>query len=678
MKKRTPLLPSAGSTSPAVGTSTPPATSTSTTPLPSKPSSSATAAAVSEAAALDGILSSNDFGHFEPSDLGDDSSHYEESDETIKDHEELDLSFALPTAQEVNDELHWAIAADDLSYFACNWLRGPPEFPYSGEFLVAEHHEEWAALVEEHLRICILAPRDHGKTFFLDFAYPIWKAWKHPGKCGFIFSATQAQASRILIDIRNEIETNPKLAFLLPQTRVKWNDHQITLANGHTIYARGFGTRVRGAHPIWIVCDDVLNDETAYSETVRKKQNDYFFNAVSNMLVPGGQLIVVGTPFHSQDLYAEIRERKAYKHCRYSAIKEDGTALWPERYDLKLLKWKRDEDIGPLRFSREFQCEPIADDISLFPSYLFKAKDVECPNLRLGMPLKFWRSMDVTIFMGVDFAISASTQADYTVIWTMGIDQKGRRWIIDIFKAKGMPYQLQRSKIIEYGRRYQPALIFLESNQMQRIFGDELILDTDLPIKKFTTLGLEKHSLEKGLPSMRTLLEAGKFRIPRGDERSVTLTNEWIAEMGAFIIDSGKVVSVGKHDDMAMASWICDQAIRAGGMFSASWTASDAFTEEEMERIRRGEWNPTLDDLLEEQTEGKTPYEVEMEEGMQLDPRLMGSVQIVSDGGPPPEEEDDPDLDDVFTGNRLGRKGEWRPQESIPIPGAGGGWFRTF
>lgn len=505
-------------------------------------------------------------------------------------------------------------------------------------------------------------------------------AWKNPGKCGFIFSATQQQASRILQDIRAEIESNPKLADLLPSKPVKWNDHEIKLANGHTIYARGFGTKVRGAHPVWIVCDDVLNDETAYSDTVRKKQNDYFFNAVSNMLVPGGQLIVVGTPFHSQDLYSEIGERKAYKFKRYSAILEDGSPLWPERYSLKLLKWKRDEDIGPLRFSREFQCEPISDDISLFPSYLFKGTTVEQPNLKLGMPLKFWRALDVTIFMGVDFAISASTQADYTVIFIMGVDPRGNRWIIDIFRARGMPYRMQRSKIIEYGRRYQPALIFLESNQMQRIFGDELMLDTDLPIKKFNTIGLEKHSLEKGLPSMRTLLEARKFRIPRGDERSVRVTNEWISEMGGFIFDGGKVVSVGKHDDMAMASWICDQAIRTGVHFSASWGANDVFTPEEMAKIKAGEWSPALEGMLEEQTDGLTSYEEEQRDGDHLDSALTGSVQILSEepGDNELEDEEDIDVDDVFSGQPLAgprKKTGWKPKEQIPIP-RGGGWFR--
>ena len=41
-------------------------------------------------------------------------------------------------------------------------------------------HEEWDDLIAEYDRICCLAPRDHGKTFFYDFAYPIWKIFYGP------------------------------------------------------------------------------------------------------------------------------------------------------------------------------------------------------------------------------------------------------------------------------------------------------------------------------------------------------------------------------------------------------------------------------------------------------------------------------------------------------------------
>ena len=461
------------------------------------------------------------------------------------------------------EEATWQMIRSSCAFMAQELLRGPPEAPYNGKFFISEHHQEWDRLVYEHKRLCVLAPRDHGKTYFFDFAYPIWQIMRQPWGSGFIFSATQPQAERILGDIKYEIETNPKLQWLMPSRKDRWSSTSIRLSNGHRIYARGFGTKVRGAHPDWIVCDDVLNDETMYSELVRQKQQDYFYTAITNMIVPTGQIVVVGTPFHKSDLYASLKENTEYHFQKYQAMGESGIALWPDRYNEELLK-RRKTEIGTIRFTREFLCEPVADDMSLFPQYLFRGAPTEQMTMTLGMPKEYWDRLGVQIYVGVDFAMSSSVQADYTVIWVMGTDKFGNRWLIDIIREKGLPYQEQLSLINNVGRLYEPALIFLESNQMQRIFGDELIRLTDLPIKEFIT-GVQKNSLDKGVPSLRVLLENKKFRIPRGDKRSIEMTEVWIDEMRSFTWAEGKLQSVGGHDDCVMGCWICDQAVRHGG-----------------------------------------------------------------------------------------------------------------
>lgn len=491
--------------------------------------------------------------------------HFTITDEEMR--EENRVSIAVGDSQW--DDYQLQVVSRDCALFAREILSGPAERPYNGHFLLGPHHLEWSELVRHHKRICVMAPRDHGKTFFFDFAFPIWRAVLRPGGSGFIFSATQDQAVRILADIKQELETNPKLQYLVPDTSQggkgkKWSSTAIQLTNGHRIYARGFGTRVRGAHPDWIVVDDALNDETAYSEVTRKKQIEYFYTAVSNMVTPGGIIIVVGTPFHQADLYADLAGNEEYIFKRYQALQgPEELPLWPGRYDKLRLEKKRKE-IGTIRFTREFQCEPVADDMSLFPLALFKGQPTEVFTLTLGMPKEIYDRLGVTIYMGVDFAMSSSAQADYTVIWAMGLDKWGNRWIVDIQRGKGLPYQTQLSMINEMGHKYDPALVFLEANQMQRIFGDELIRTTDLPIKQFVT-GAQKNTLDKGVPSLRVLLENGKFRIPRGDKRSIEITNLWIEEMRAFTWVEGALKSVGTHDDTVMGCWICDQAIRAGG-----------------------------------------------------------------------------------------------------------------
>lgn len=449
-------------------------------------------------------------------------------------------------------------------------LRGPPEF--NGRFFAGAHHEEWAELLNAHKRLCVIAPRGHGKSFFYTFAYPLWMAERNPDRSGFIFSASQPQAEEILIRIMREIDGNPKLSHLRPKQMRRWSAKSLELSNGFTLHARGYGTKVRGAHPIFICLDDILNDETAFSETVRTKQIDYFFSAVTNMLEPGGQIVCVGTPLHANDLYGVMRKTPGYVVREYPAIKADGTALWPERFPIHELERIRDE-IKTLRFAREFMCSAVTDLSSLFPITLFKGDKVEQFAVRLGAPGDWWEERGIRRYIGVDFALTANSGSDYTVIFVLGVDGAGNRWIVDIIRERGLSYGEQKSKIVDAARRYRPELILVESNQAQRIFGEELIRDTDLPIRHHMTTS-EKHSLDRGVPGLRMLLENGKIRIPRGDERSIELTDKWIDEMRGHTVVSGRVVTVAEHDDTVMAFWIADQAVRAGG-------ASMSFGEED-------------------------------------------------------------------------------------------------
>lgn len=469
-------------------------------------------------------------------------------------------------------ETHGArLMAASPVYFAAKTLSGPPEPPYNGRFLPGPHHLQWDKLVTQHDRVCILASRGLGKTFFFSEAYAIWRAIYKPGKLTFIISAASAQAEEVLQHIKEEVESNPKLRWLLPSRMARkgssWNKSQVIFSNGSRIVTAGFGTRKRGLHPDCIIGDDTLTDETMYSPTVRRKTNNYFFTAITNMVNPGGQIVVVGTPLSSFDLYAELKKNAAYVHRVFPAIK-DGVALFPQRFNLKYLADKLTE-IGSIRFAQEIGCVPMSDDASLFPMHLFQHERIEMKKLTLGMPYDFWADAGIDLYMGVDFALSSGVGADYMVIFVMGCDAQGNRYWVDIERHKGMPYQQQLSLINKMARKYEVGLAVLEANQAQRIFGDELLNQTDLPIKKYNT-GVEKHSLSKGIPAMRVLLENHKMRIPRGDRRSVEMTDLVIEEFHHWTYVDGKLENTGQNDDLSMACYLCNIAVKSGG-FSASF-----------------------------------------------------------------------------------------------------------
>lgn len=405
----------------------------------------------------------------------------------------------------------------------------------------------------------------HNSAFF-SWAYPIWQMDRSPGydkeNYGYIFSGSASQAEKLLRDIIAEVESNPRLAHLIPKNkRQMWGSQHIRCANGHMIYAKGWGTKTRGAHPRWIILDDILNDEDATSEQVRQKNIEYFKSAIIPMVPPGGQLIIVGTPYAAADLYAAISGMPSFSFHKFAAINE-GKPLWPDRYDKEKLLRRRD-DIGSLAFAREYLCEVVDAASSLFPVSLTLNTSSIIADAELGMPRSYWMERGIArFFVGVDFAISANVKSDATVIFTIGLDQFDNRWVVNIRHLKGAAFQDQIDAIRQEGMVYAPEIIALETNQMQKIFEQELSRVSDLPIRGMHT-GTEKHSLREGVPAMRLLFENQKYKIPRGSTESVRLTDLWLSELAGLTIVKGRVASVATHDDFPMAQYICEKGIRS-------------------------------------------------------------------------------------------------------------------
>ena len=472
----------------------------------------------------------------------------------------------------------------NLAFYASEVLRGPPE--YGGSFLLGPHHARWADIANTEDRALLLAARDHGKSHFWCFAYPLWMADRRaPGREGFIFSATRDQARKHLAKIREEIlgggengGPNPKLQHLLPFK--KDSADQLKFANNSRIVARGFGSKVRGGHPWWLVGDDMGNDEWIYSETVRDKAVDYFLSAIRPMVVPGGQLIVVGTPFHAQDLYAYLERTGVYRVVKDPAYNAKQQPLWPARYSVEHLERTRKELGNALRFSREYLCQPISDEASLFPSYLFDAPGIKQPY-PLGLPGHEWSRRGASVYAGVDLALSASAGADFFCYFAMAVMPNGDRYIVDIVRRKGLGFQAQLDMIINLSKKYDVGLVFCEANQYQRVVTDEVKRKSDVPIKAFYTTGRRKvtaqnlgmsqtysaakSAFDQGVPSLRMLFENGKIKIPWAPQTREEVQN-WIGEMQAFGWADGKLQGVGAHDDTVLSMWIADHACRVGGV----------------------------------------------------------------------------------------------------------------
>lgn len=444
---------------------------------------------------------------------------------------------------------------------------GQRYFPHLVTQKCAPFHHRLIGIAEEpgYDRISILAPRGHAKSTWLSIIYPIWKIVNRRDIKIIIVSDTGDQAEMFLRAIKDELEANERLIedfghfYRKPKNGSPnvWKACDITVirssrAKEPTIVCGGTGKRIVGRRADLIIVDDPLNDENTENERQRRKTLRWFRKTLTPILNPEtGKIIVIGTRKHPDDIHSVLGKNAQYRQFIFRALEGD-MPLWPERWPRERLLREK-EEIGSLVFAQEYQNEPVCEETAYFRHEWIER--CFCYNSCL---LESYNG-DLPVFTGWDLAIVADREraedhdTDYTVGITVALGNDGTRHIIDIFRERGLtPLQVLEG-IKARARKFNPTLITIENNLFQSLYEQQLISETDLPVVGHTT-GREKMDVFRGVPSLSVLFENGKYRLPKGDERSAKLveilTNELVG------------LGVEAHDDMVMALWIAECGIR--------------------------------------------------------------------------------------------------------------------
>lgn len=456
---------------------------------------------------------------------------------------------------------------------------------------VDEHHVEWAELFQHQALLCLLAPRDHGKTW-TEIAYLLWRVWRHnrdpltgqlmtgnpEGKFeAVLFSLTLTTAEVFFELFQNLLWANLHLfEDIRPRTRVvrqaneKWSRRQVRLRNLASVIIRGFRSSARGLHPDLIILDDVLDDQTTLTQYQRDKAWRYFAGTLIPMAAK--QYIVIGTAFHLDDLLHRLRPRPnkpvvltvgrrrvQFRWVKYRSVNWDrGTVLWEWKHDLEDLRGRRALD--PLLFSREMQNDPIDDASSLFPySLTGRTKREDRTFIQ-----RVARDVGDYVLAGEDLAVGATASSDYTVLWVAVYNRfSGRLRVIWGERHQALEFDDQIGMLRAVCRRYAVDLVVVESNTFQTWLRQTI---NQYPETRGRVVGhrtgTEKADFNEGVPSMRLSLEHGLVDFPAGDDESAELFGIWQAEMAAFGWKDGKLMGIGEHDDTVMAWYMLDRAKR--------------------------------------------------------------------------------------------------------------------
>jgi len=405
-------------------------------------------------------------------------------------------------------------------------------YPYDDEAVrndwkLGSLHREWDNLLQKK-KIRILAPRDHLKSFYFSIAYALMRVRFIPDDEIYIFSKTDRQAVKILDKIKRIVKKNPELDFLSKGAGVDfWNKTELRFSNGATIYAQGYQTAVRGAHPRLIILDDPIGSEVVYSDEQNLKAKEKFFQDILPIAEPDTQIIIVGSLQREDDLYHAL-DPKQYELKTYSAIvdEEKHLTLYPEKWDWEKLMARKREisfDLGEKFFDKEYLNLPVQ-----IVGGLIKKEW-----------LKYYEEKDLPEgddYIGWDLAVGKNeNEGDYAACVVFRLIKDGSYYIRHIYRGR-IDFPTRLKKILELASIYRDRKkIQIEENTFQSDTVQLLKKQTSLPIFGIKTT---RNKVQRFTEELAPLFENGKVYI-------LPTMKEFESEL--------LTLPRGKHDDMSDA-----------------------------------------------------------------------------------------------------------------------------
>ena len=410
-------------------------------------------------------------------------------------------------------------------------LDPPASIPRVLGYQLAPFQREWWQFQAEERASLILAPRGHGKSTILTISFSLWKIALNREIRILIVSNTLDQAKSFLREIKQHLEQNPRLKRIYGDfIGSPWTEHEITVsrrkrrAKEATVTVLGVEGPVITRHYDLILLDDVVDEENARTQGQREKTLVWYYKTLLPTLEPEGEIHILGTRYHHQDLYGHLLERE-YKerHRIYRAIGQGlqgPVALWEEKFPLALLQKKR-EEAGPVIFNSQYQ-----NDVEAMKGAIFKPEW-----------FRYWEELPVPLskYQGVDLAISQRDRADYFAHVTIGVDRQKNVYLLDAFHGRlSFEEQFQTIKRLyqTHDRPNSPVLrVGIEANAYQEALPQRFRAETDIPVKSVFT-SIDK--ITRGF-RLQARFENGKVFFPVSGHRFETGdTTDLIEELLLF------------------------------------------------------------------------------------------------------------------------------------------------
>lgn len=220
--------------------------------------------------------------------------------------------------------------------------------------------------------LCVAMPPRHSKSSMVTLAYPIWLLAHNNDLRILIVNATGTLSENFGIRLRDYIEDYGSLFGLYlsgvkhAKDHLKFENSNGELLQGQILLA-GADSQISGQDADYIILDDVYDGFKDLTPTLLQKKINWFKAKILQRREPDSKLIILHTRWHTNDLQGYLKENSSdkYEFLEFSAIKDDGTPLWPERYSIEFLKGQL-EEMGERLFSSIYQQKPLDETGDFF------------------------------------------------------------------------------------------------------------------------------------------------------------------------------------------------------------------------------------------------------------------------------------------------------------------------
>jgi predicted phage terminase large subunit-like protein len=175
-----------------------------------------------------------------------------------------------------------------------------------------------------------------------------------------------------------------------------------------------------------ILIDDPIKPEDARSETIRQNVLDWFPSTLeSRKNSPDTPIIIIMQRLHEEDLSGWLLNGgngEEWDHVCLPALREDGTALWPDKHDAD--KLRQMQDAAPYSFAGQYQQRPAP-----LEGGLFKPDRIEIIDAIPALPITWLRGWD----------LASTTDGDWTAGAKLGKLPDGRFIIADMVRVRVGP-----------------------------------------------------------------------------------------------------------------------------------------------------------------------------------------------------------------------------------------------